>query len=170
MKKTILLASVASMMLVSCSTLKNNSSTASSSTSASTSSAATATTSDAVQMGKNAGAALDYLTAQYKSAGKLDMTNMMNIASMLNLVGAAQQVYQNKSDSNYRKAFISGMVSNSLNVTDNNAESITDKLQSLAENTNADKLQEAIQKGQATATEVENVTSSVTNIINMFKK
>ena len=97
------------------------------------------------------------------------MTNMMNIANMLNLVGAAQQVYQNKSDKTYRQGFVKGLIANSINIDQYNADSVTDKLQSLAENTNVDKLSSAMQKGQATASEVENVASSVTNIIKLFK-
>ena len=167
MKKNILLASlILSLVLTSCGMLKGNSA---SNTTTSDPAAATSQTTEASQMGKNAGSALDYLTAQYKSAGKLDMSNMMNIANMLNLVGAAQQVYAHKSDSNYRKGFVKGMIANSINIDESNAESVTDKLQSLAENTNMDKLNSAVQKGQATATEVENVASSVTNIIKLFK-
>ena len=168
MKKQIFaITAIAALVFSSCGMLKGNSSSAATSTA---STAAASSASDAAQMGKNAGSALDYLAAQYKSAGKLDMTNMMNIASMLNLVGAAQQVYQNKSDKTYRQGFIKGMIANSVNIDDYNAETVTDKLQSLAENTNVDKLNEAMQKGQATATEVENVAGSVTNIISMFKK
>lgn len=162
----IALTAVAALLFSSCGMLKGNSSSASSNNTAATATAST----DAAQMGKNAGSSLDYLTAQYKSAGKLDMTNMMNIASMLNLVGAAQQVYQNKSDKAYRQNFVKGMIANSINIDQYNAESVTDKLQSLVENTNVDKLNDAMQKGQATASEVENVTNSVTNIIQMFKK
>ncbi len=165
-KQIIALTAVAALLLSSCGMLKGNSTSAQSST---TTSSASAATTDAAQMGKNAGSALDYLAAQYKSAGKLDMTNMMNIANMLNLVGAAQQVYQNKSDKTYRQGFVKGLIANSINIDQYNADSVTDKLQSLAENTNVDKLSSAMQKGQATASEVENVASSVTNIIKLFK-
>ena len=154
-------------MLTACGFTKN--ATTNNSTS-STTTTQPASSTEAVQMGKNAGSSLDYLTAQYKSAGKLDMTNMMNIASMLNLVGAAQQVYTNKADQSYRQNFIKGLIANSINIDDLNAETVTDQLTTLAENTNVDKLNSAMQKGQATATEVQNVASSVTNIINMFKK
>ncbi|MBQ9338731.1 MAG: hypothetical protein IJS13_00175 [Paludibacteraceae bacterium] len=165
-KQIIALTAVVALLLSSCGMLKGNSTSAQSST---TTSSASAATTDAAQMGKNAGSALDYLAAQYKSAGKLDMTNMMNIANMLNLVGAAQQVYQNKSDKTYRQGFVKGLIANSINIDQYNADSVTDKLQSLAENTNVDKLSSAMQKGQATASEVENVASSVTNIIKLFK-
>ena len=167
MKKILLIAG-AVMMLTSCGMLKGNSSNAG--TAGTATSATTTTNSSAAMMGKNAGSSLDYLAAQYKSAGKLDMTNMMNIASMLNLVGAAQQVYQNKSDKTYRQDFIKGMIANSINIDEYNAESVTDKLQNLAEETNMDKLNDAMQKGQATASEVQNVATSVTNIFSLFKK
>ena len=153
MKKQIFaITAIAALVFSSCGMLKGNSSSAATSTA---STAAASSASDAAQMGKNAGSALDYLAAQYKSAGKLDMTNMMNIASMLNLVGAAQQVYQNKSDKTY-------ILIRSQMIEIRKAQRIVD-----VERT---KLNEAMQKGQATAAEVENVAGSVTNIISMFKK
>jgi len=82
MKKTIILASaVAALVLTSCGFGK--SATTNNTTSTTTTTTTTATTADGVQMGKNAGLALENLAAQYKADGKLDMTNIMNIAQML---------------------------------------------------------------------------------------
>ncbi len=166
MKKTIIFASaIAALMLTSCGFGKSattNTTTATTTTQA--------TSADATMMGKNAGMAIDNLAYQYKADGKLDMTNMMNIAQMLNLVGAAQQVYENKSNKEYRQGFIKGMIANSVNIDDMNAGTITDNLTNMMEETKVDELQAAMQKGQATATEVQNVANSVTNIISMFKK
>ncbi|MBR1808095.1 MAG: hypothetical protein IJ776_01740 [Paludibacteraceae bacterium] len=168
MKKTIILASaVAALMLTSCGFGKSATTNTTESTTTTTTQA---TASDAAMMGKNAGSALDYLAAQYKSSGKIDMTNMMNVAQMLNLVGAAQQVYNNKSSQEYRQGFIKGMIANSINIDELNAGTITDSLNEMMEETQVDKLQSAMQKGQATATEVQNVANSVTNIISLFKK
>lgn len=169
MKKTIILASaVAALVLTSCGFGKSATTNNTTSTTATTT--ATATTADGVQMGKNAGMALENLAAQYKADGKLDMTNIMNIAQMLNLVGAAQQVYNNKSNKEYRQSFIKGMIANSINIDEVNAGTITDSLSDMMEETKVNELQSAMQKGQATATEVQNVANSVTNIISMFKK
>ncbi len=169
MNKTIILASAAAaLMLASCGFMKNSTTNTQSTTTATTTVAPTAN--DAAMMGKNAGMALDNLAAQYKADGKLDMTNIMNIANMLNLVGAAQQIYTNKSSSEYRTGFIKGLIANSINIDEINAETVTEGLTELVENTQVDKLQSAMQKGQATATEVQNVATSVTNIISMFKK
>jgi len=169
MKKTIILASaVAALVLTSCGFGK--SATTNNTTSTTTTTTTTATTADGVQMGKNAGLALENLAAQYKADGKLDMTNIMNIAQMLNLVGAAQQVYENKSNKEYRQSFIKGMIANSINIDEMNAGTITDSLSDMMEETKVNELQSAMQKGQATATEVQNVANSVTNIISMFKK
>lgn len=169
MKKTIILASaVAALVLTSCGFGK--SATTNNTTSTTTTTTTTATAADGVQMGKNAGMALENLAAQYKADGKLDMTNIMNIAQMLNLVGAAQQVYNNKSNKEYRQSFIKGMIANSINIDEMNAGTITDSLTDMMEETKVNELQSAMQKGQATATEVQNVANSVTNIISMFKK
>ena len=168
MNKTIILASaIAALMLTSCGFGK---SATTNTTSTTTTTTTTATASDAAVMGKNAGSALDYLAAQYKSSGKVDMTNIMNIAQMLNLVGAAQQVYENKSNSDYRKGFVKGLIANSINIDEMNGETVTDQLSSIAEESNISELTAAMQKGQTTATEVQNVANSVTNIISMFKK
>ena len=128
------------------------------------------TTAAAVQMGKNAGSSLDMLTAQYKTDGKLDMSNLSNIANMLNLAAASQQLYANKSNSDYRKGFVNGMILNSINIDELNATTVTEALDELAEQTNIDALQEAAQKGEATAEEVKKTADSVTQIIEIFKK
>ena len=166
MKKAIFLASaVVALMLASCGFGKS-----STTNTTSTTTTTTATASDAAMMGKNAGMALDNLSMQYKADGKLDMSNIMNIANMLNLVGAAQQVYENKSSKEYRQGFVRGMIANSINIDELNAESITDSLEDMMEETKVAELQSAMQKGQATAVEVQNVANSVSNIVSLFKK
>ena len=167
-KNIIFVSAVAALMLTSCGFMKGSTTNTTESTTANT--VAQATAADAVQMGRNAGMALDNLAAQYKADGKLDMTNIMNIANMLNLVGAGQQIYQNKSNSEYRQGFIKGMIANSINIDEINAETVTEGLTELVEQTNVGELKSAMQKGQATATEVQNVATSVTNIIGLFKK
>lgn len=163
MKATTFFASaLACVMLASCGFTK-------SATTNSQSTDSTQTTANATAMGKNAGVAIDALTAQYKADGKLDMTNLMNVANILNLVGASQQVYNNRSDQSYRQGFIKGMISNSINIDDLNAESVTEQLEALVDKTDATKLQAAMQKGEATAQEVQQVATSVQNIIALFK-
>ncbi|MBR1929128.1 MAG: hypothetical protein IJ834_05245 [Paludibacteraceae bacterium] len=144
---------------------------ATTSTSNNAASTTTVSSTDAVQMGKNAGNSLDQLTAQYKADGnKLDMTNLMNIANTLNLVAASQQFYNNKSNSEYRKNFVKGMVLNSINIDELNADVVTESLSDLVEQTNISELQAAAQKGEATAKEVEKTAEGIKNIINIFKK
>lgn len=164
MKTKIILASaLAALMLTSCGFGK-------SATTNTTSSSTTATSVDGTTIGRSTGVALDQLAAQYKADGKLDMTNLMNVAQMLNVIGGAQNVYENKSDKAYLKSFSKGLVAGSLNInTDEAAESITEQLENLADQTNLTELQVAMKKGEATATEVQNVANSVTNIISLFK-
>lgn len=167
MKRTFFVLSVsAALLLSSCGFLKNSTSTSTSTTSTTTTSSA-----DAVQAGKAAGNAMDALYTQYKTDGKLDMKNIMNIANMVSLVGAAQQLKDNKSDSSFRQGFIQGIIANSVNVDKTNAETITDQLTDfVSSNVNTDSLTSALQKGQSATTEVQNAANSVSNILNLFKK
>ena len=165
--KMILASAVVAMMLTACGFGQS----ATTNTSSSTSSSTTAATADGTQIGKSTGVALDALAAQYRTDGKLDMTNIMNIANMLNVVGGAQNIYENKSDKEYMKTFSKGLIAGSLNIdTDEAAESIEEQLQSIADDTNLTELQDAMKKGQTTATEVQNVANSVSNIVSLFKK
>ncbi len=165
MKKIFLVAAVIVLIAAtSCSSLQNTVSTSSTTTS-------NATTTTASTTGKNAGVAIDALTAQYKADGnKLDYKNLSNIANMINLVAAGEQLYNNKSNSDFRKGFIKGLVANSINIDEMNAETVTNQLTSLVDQTNLQQLQSAASKGQATAAEVQNVATSVSNILSLFSK
>lgn len=165
MKKTIFMAmTVVAICLTSCGFGKSATTNTSSTTTA-------AATTDGTTIGRSTGVALDALAAQYKNDGKLDMTNLMNVANVLNVIGGAQNVYENKGSKDYLKTFSKGLVAGSLNIdTDEAAENITEQLEDWADQTNLTELQTAMQKGQATAEEVQNVANSVTNIISLFKK
>ncbi len=162
MRKQVLVAGILLVSMVSCGILGGSGASSTPSTTQSTNTSAT-------QVGKNAGAAIDALTAQYKADGKIDMKNFSNLANILSLIGSAQELKENKADSNYKKGFIQGLVANSINIDAQTAPSVTDKLQDLAENADTSKLQNAVQKGQETATEVQNVANSITSIVSLFK-
>ncbi len=163
MKKQMLVAGILLVSMVSCGVFGGAGTPSTSSTTPSTNTTA-------AQAGKSAGAAIDALTAQYKADGKIDMKNFTNLANILNLIGSAQGLKDNKDDATYKKGFIQGLVANSINIDAASAPSITDKLQELAAKTDTSKLQSAVQKGQATAAEVQNVANSVTSIISLFKQ
>ncbi len=166
MKKQMLVAGILLVSMVSCGVFGGAGTPSTSSTSSTTPS----TNTTAAQAGKNAGVAIDALTAQYKADGKIDMKNFTNLANILNLIGSAQGLKENKDDATYKKGFIQGLIANSINIDAASAPSITDKLQELAAKTDTSKLQSAVQKGQATAAEVQNVANSVTSIISLFKQ
>ncbi len=167
MKKQVLVAGILLASMTSCGMLGG---TSTSTTKPSTTTATPTANATATQAGKNAGAAIDALTAQYKADGKIDMKNFTNLANILNLIGSAQGLKENKADDSYKKGFIQGLIANSINIDTQTAPSITDKLQDLAAQTDTSKLQEAVQKGQATADEVQNVANSISSIISLFKK
>ncbi len=166
MKKQVLVAVILLAGMTSCGFLGG----ATSSTTATPTTTTTPTNAAATQAGKNAGVAIDALAAQYKIDGKIDMKNFSNLANILNLIGSAQGLKENKADDTYKKGFVQGLVANSINIDNVNADAITGKLQTLAENTDTSKLQDAVKKGQATAEEVQNVANSITSIISLFKK
>ncbi len=165
MKKQILVAGILLVSMVSCGAL----SSVSSGTTAPQTTKTTANTS-ATQAGKNAGAALDALTAQYKADGKIDMKNFTNLAHILNLIESAQGLKEHKNDVTYKKGFIQGLIANSINIDTETAPSITDKLQDLADQADTSKLQNSVQQNQAPTVEVQNVANRITSIISTFKE
>lgn len=164
MKKTsLMMLVVAAVLLSACGALQPTSQN-NSSASATTASSTTNTASTAMLMGQTTGRSLDQLTTSYKSTGKVDMTNLQNVASAISLIGAAQQLYSNKSDSQYRQQFILGMVTSSINITDVNAETVTEQLTQLAEQNDLDQLQQTIQQGTATAESLQNTANQISSL------
>lgn len=150
-----------------------------------TSSSTTETVSAGTSNGKQAGAALKSLYAQYKADGKLDMSNLNN---MLNLATLATNIKGLKGQSNktaFYKDFAAGLISGSDNlVTKKNSTSVMSGLTNLVNNvdlsglTNAasstkDKAASALSSlSGKTGTALENaneIASSVSNILNLFK-
>lgn len=114
MKKLgILMMCFAALAFVSCGSLNNL---------ASSNSVATAN-------GTACGQALIGLYNNYKATKKLDLTNATNITYAMSIVTASVQLKQNAKDSNYRKAFTSGLVLGGAGIiTSNNASSITSRI------------------------------------------
>ena len=96
MKKiSLLLAGFVIMAVTSCSTMQQ---AASSNTAAS-------------MTGQQAAIATNSLYKTYSSTGKLDLSNSNNVANILTVITAYNQLKSNKNDDSYRKAFNSGAIS-----------------------------------------------------------
>lgn len=110
---SILIVCVAAMAFASCSAL---SSAASSNTVANAS-------------GQTCGTAVQGLYRSYKSTGTVDLTNTTNLNNALALATAYTNLKQNKDNSDYRKAFTTGLIASSAGlITSQNATAFVDKM------------------------------------------
>lgn len=137
--------------------------------------------------GKAAGAALKSLYSQYKTDGKLDMSNLSNIMNLTTLATNVQGLKGQTDKSAFYKDFASGLIlgSGSL-VTAKNSSNVMSGLTSLVNNvdlsglikTKAAETTAAVsEKTAATAataatalSNASDIADSVTNILNIFKK
>lgn len=79
--------------------------------------------------GQTCGTAVQGLYKSYKNSGTIDLTNSTNINNALALATAYTNLKNNKSDSNYRKAFTNGLIASSAGlITSANATQFVDKL------------------------------------------
>lgn len=144
----------------------------------------TKTTVTATTNGQAAGAALKSLYGQYKSEGKLDMANLTNLMNLATLAQNVQGLKGQTNKSAFYKDFASGLILGSNNlVTAANSTKVMSGLTDLVNNVDLSglvqkKASEAVsEKAAATAekatTAINNaseIASSVTNILNLFKK
>lgn len=79
--------------------------------------------------GKSCGAAVQNLFRSYKSSGTLDLTNTSNLNNALALATAYTNLKQNVGNSDYRKAFTTGLIASSAGlITSSNASAFIDKM------------------------------------------
>ena len=155
-----------------------------------TTTTATETVAPATSEGQAAGVALKALYGQYKTDGKLDMSNLTNLMNLAALATSVQNLKGQTDKTTFYKDFVKGLItgSNTL-VNENNSTSIMSGLQNLVNNVDLSGLtasaEEKAESAAATLTEkltgasekantaVENATEiagAVTNILNLFKK
>ena len=155
-----------------------------------TTTTATETVALATSEGQAAGVALKALYGQYKTDGKLDMSNLTNLMNLAALATSVQNLKGQTDKTTFYKDFVKGLItgSNTL-VNENNSTSIMSGLQNLVNNVDLSGLtasaEEKAESAAATLTEklagasekantaVENATEiagAVTNILNLFKK
>lgn len=155
-----------------------------------TTTTATETVAPATSEGQAAGVALKALYGQYKTDGKLDMSNLTNLMNLAALATSVQNLKGQTDKTTFYKDFVKGLITGSNNlVNENNSTSIMSGLQNLVNNVDLSGLtasaEEKAESAAATLTEkltgasekantaVENATEiagAVTNILNLFKK
>ncbi|MBR5275406.1 MAG: hypothetical protein IKU33_09230 [Bacteroidales bacterium] len=138
-------------------------------------SATESATATASSSGQAAGAALKSLYSQYKADGKLDMSNLNNLMNLATLANNVKGLKGMTSKTDFYKDFATGLVSGSNNlVNSSNSSSIMGGLQNLVNNVDLSGLQgnatTAITKGTEALSNANEIASSVTSILNMFKK
>ena len=159
-------------------------------TESTTTTTATETVAPATSEGQAAGVALKALYGQYKTDGKLDMSNLTNLMNLAALATSVQNLKGQTDKTTFYKDFVKGLITGSNNlVNENNSTSIMSGLQNLVNNVDLSGLtasaEEKAEPAAATLTEkltgasekantaVENATEfagAVTNILNLFKK
>lgn len=155
-----------------------------------TTTTATETVALATSEGQAAGVALKALYGQYKTDGKLDMSNLTNLMNLAALATSVQNLKGQTDKTTFYKDFVKGLISGSNNLVNaDNSTSIMSGLQNLVNNVDLSGLtasaEEKAESAAATLTEkltgasekantaVENATEiagAVTNILNLFKK
>ena len=175
----IALAAVTVFTVASCGVLGKSSGSASATEQ-------TSVTTSAATDGHAAGVALKSLYGQYKTDGKLDMSNLTNIVNLASLAQNIKGLKGLQDKSVFYKEFASGLILGSDNlVTQQTSSSVMSGLSGLANNIDLSSLQakasqfagDVTEKAESaaatTSTVVSNASSiadSITNILNLFKK
>ena len=109
----IIIICIASLALSSCSALQS----------------ASSSNSVAKATGQTCGTAVQGLYNAYRNTGSVDLTNATNLNNALALATAYTNLKQNKDNSDYRRAFTSGLIASSAGlITSTNASAFIDKL------------------------------------------
>lgn len=146
----------------------------------------TETVSAGTTNGQAAGAALKALYGQYKADGKVDMSNLNNIINLATLANNIKQLKGQTDKSTFYKEFAAGLITGSNNlVTSKNSTSVMSGLTNLVNNVDLSGLTSKAASASSAAsaalsgaaskadTAIDNaneIASSVTNILNLFKK
>lgn len=145
----------------------------------------TETVSAGTTNGQAAGAALKALYGQYKADGKVDMSNLNNIINLATLANNIKQLKGQTDKSAFYKDFAAGLITGSNNlVTSKNSTSVMSGLTNLVNNVDLSGLTSkaadassaasaalsgAASKADTAIDNANEIASSVTNILNLFK-
>lgn len=128
--------------------------------------------------GQAAGAALKSLYTQYKADGKLDMANITNIMNLATLANNVKDLKGQTNKSAFYKDFATGLVAGSNNlITSGNSNAVMSGLSNLVNNVDLTALQgkatdvvsNVTTKGTAALENANQIATSVTSILNLFK-
>lgn len=131
-----------------------------------------APSSSAGQAGASAGTSIKNLYSNYKSAGKLDMTNMNNILNAATLATSVAQIKDNYKDKTFYKDFALGMVSSATSlITNSNVDNTITSLTNmdLSAFTNSSAATSTVSKVANTANTVANTASAVSQLTSLFQ-
>lgn len=107
-----------------------------------------ATQSEAYTSGQAAGTALRALYSQYKTNGKLDMTNLTTLTNVLTLTNSCQLLKSATKGSGTYSDFSKGLVAGSSNlINTTNTETVMDNLTNVITNIDTTSLTNAVNKG-----------------------
>lgn len=123
----------------------------------------TPTNTTAYTAGAACGSALLALYTQYKTDGKIDLTNPTNLLHLATLAGSSSQLKANSNNKPYFQDFAKGTISGSRNAV---TASITNKLLNSLSTVNLSSLKQQSTKVSQTTEAV----SSVVNLLNLLKQ
>lgn len=122
--------------------------------------------------GQQSGVALNALYTQYKVDGKLDFSNLTNVANIMNVAAQAQKIKDAEKGSVNYSEFSRGLIVGSTNlITDINVDQVVGALkETVADKIDTEKITEATDKTQTAVSNISQAAGSITDIINLFKK
>ena len=122
--------------------------------------------------GQQSGVALKALYAQYKVDGKLDFSNLTNVANIMNVAAQAQKIKDAEKGSVNYTDFSKGLVEGATGlISDINADAVVEGLkQAVSSKVDTEKVNEVSDKAQTAATNIASTASSITDIIKLFQK
>ncbi|MBQ2025310.1 MAG: hypothetical protein II215_02425 [Paludibacteraceae bacterium] len=126
--------------------------------------------SESYTAGQQSGVALKALYLQYQADGKIDFSNLTNIANILNLSAQVQKIAQAEKGSVNYSDFSQGLIAGSVNlVNELNQEKVVDILTTQVANIDTSKITEATDKAQSTVNSITETASSLSELISLFK-
>ena len=122
--------------------------------------------------GQQSGVALKALYAQYKVDGKLDFSNLTNVANIMNVAAQAQKIKDAEKGSVNYTDFSKGLVEGATGlISDINADAVVDGLkQAVSSKVDSEKVNEVSDKAQTAATNISQTATSIMEVIKLFQK
>lgn len=120
--------------------------------------------------GKAAGAALKALYTQYKTDGKLNISNLTNIANITTLATNVKGLKGQTDKTAFYKDFAAGLITGSDNlVTEDTSGSIMSGLTSLANNVDLSNVKGLLTSTSSSSEDSQELTSTLSSILGLLK-